>query len=842
MYTAGIGSSFDVFTIEAGATVNTAAGHALTIATLDMRSGSQLNSQSELAITTSAAIDAGATLTKSFAGFTPGNGATFTGSGTIDLAAGSIGGSDNQTIIFNGPTVRVTAGTYSIGRRDISIAAGTISLEGTTLSQTGTNGSLTIQSGATADVTGTLTTPVKLINHGTVNLLAGGLTMTQSVPGDPDTGVWNMDPGSLEVTGQMAVDGATFRGTSTATLGDLLLHGDVVIDAGAQVTITNTLGNNSVGTPAVTASTTDCTTCVLRFDVGAPTSVTGGLSFARGVTVEQAADLDVGTDIVEVSGRWNVIGERTLGGSGLSPFRLLSGGTLHVDCGPGNVCLLGGGLAGPLPFENDGTVSIEQGTVVFDDLSDTVGTSLGAGGSYVITDGAKMRLDDASDLSANAATITLDGAGSQLQTSAGTDALDTLTTNTGTLNVTGGASQPVGALATSGTLNIAAASTLTGTVSMSAGTTAIGGTLAGSLTTTGGTLSIPAAPSTGTITGSLAMGSASTLAMRLAGSVAASHDLLTVGGFATLAGTLTVDASGFAPVRGEAVRVLSAASATGAFTAPASGTFALTSPWVSVLGIDATGIVLTTDEFEAPGSTGAVASTSGHSSTSVTFDPTIDLAWSAASDGSGSGIAGYSVTVDQIADTTPDAIVDVTAAAATSVTLTEGWWYAHVRAVDLEGNAGTTVHSTALYVGVAASGCTASGATILALTGTSGADRIVGTTGNDRIRGKGGADTLIAQAGKDRIDAGAGNDTVCAGAGNDTINGDAGADRLIGEAGNDTIVGGAGRDTVLAGAGVDTINARDGARGDTINCGAGRDTVRIDRGDRTTACEVIRFR
>ncbi len=73
----------------------------------------------------------------------------------------------------------------------------------------------------------------------------------------------------------------------------------------------------------------------------------------------------------------------------------------------------------------------------------------------------------------------------------------------------------------------------------------------------------------------------------------------------------------------------------------------------------------------------------------------------------------------------------------------------------------------------------------------------------------------------------------------DALRGTPGADTLTGRGGADRLVGGPGRDRLNGGPGNDTIDARDGRPGDTVNCGPGVDTARVDRGDRTIACERV---
>jgi hypothetical protein len=225
----------------------------------------------------------------------------------------------------------------------------------------------------------------------------------------------------------------------------------------------------------------------------------------------------------------------------------------------------------------------------------------------------------------------------------------------------------------------------------------------------------------------------------------------------------------------------------------------------------------------------------------VTIDPSVDIAWAAASDGSGSGVAGYSVEFSQSSATTPDATADTTALTATSSELEEGWWYAHVRAIDGAGNAGSASHTGRFWVGVEATGCELAGRTVLGSSGTIRADRVIGTSGVDALRGSSGADTLVGGGGVDRLYGGRGNDTLCLGAGNDYGYGEAGADRILGSTGADTINPGSGRDVVLTGTGRDIVYAFDHSR-DVIICGAGTDTVVIDAIDRVLGCERVTIR
>ncbi len=73
----------------------------------------------------------------------------------------------------------------------------------------------------------------------------------------------------------------------------------------------------------------------------------------------------------------------------------------------------------------------------------------------------------------------------------------------------------------------------------------------------------------------------------------------------------------------------------------------------------------------------------------------VDVAWAGASDGNGSGIAGYSVLWDQSAYSFPNSIVDTTTSYDSSPQLADGLYYFHLRTVDNMG----LVSSSALDFG-----------------------------------------------------------------------------------------------------------------------------------------------
>jgi V8-like Glu-specific endopeptidase len=69
-----------------------------------------------------------------------------------------------------------------------------------------------------------------------------------------------------------------------------------------------------------------------------------------------------------------------------------------------------------------------------------------------------------------------------------------------------------------------------------------------------------------------------------------------------------------------------------------------------------------------------------------TNDNTVEVSWSGQSDGSGSGVDGFSIEWSTSSTTIPDAILDTTGTTATSPSLATGDWYFHIRTLDNVGN------------------------------------------------------------------------------------------------------------------------------------------------------------
>lgn len=353
----------------------------------------------------------------------------------------------------------------------------------------------------------------------------------------------------------------------------------------------------------------------------------------------------------------------------LGSLTVQSGATFAVDCGAAaSICAVN-----IVDVTNNGTIDVTRGIVTLAGLTNLVAGTM-TGGTYSVSGGGKLDLP--TSITTNAATIVQDGPGSRLRDDSALPALSTLSSNTGSLTLTNAGAA----------INQATASPLTST-----GTLIVGSnyTLSATTLVTAGTLWLD-----GTIDGALQVGAAATLDVDITGATAGQFTSGSVTGAATFNGAISVDASGYAPAASHALRVVSAASASG--TPGALTPSSLATPWTLGASIDATGLLLAPDETELPGAPGTPTSTS-HAATAVA-DSTIDGVWTAATDGSGSGIAGYSIEFSTSASTTPDSTADTAALTTTSAARAAGTWYLHVRAIDAAGNAGPASHSDALVV------------------------------------------------------------------------------------------------------------------------------------------------
>ncbi len=88
---------------------------------------------------------------------------------------------------------------------------------------------------------------------------------------------------------------------------------------------------------------------------------------------------------------------------------------------------------------------------------------------------------------------------------------------------------------------------------------------------------------------------------------------------------------------------------------------------------------------------------SSHKIMQESDDSTVEVTWSGAIDYSGD-IAGYSIVWDGEPDTVPDDSIDTAMAKSKSPVLTEGLWYLHIRAVNVDGNAANGSYNIGPFV------------------------------------------------------------------------------------------------------------------------------------------------
>ncbi len=234
-------------------------------------------------------------------------------------------------------------------------------------------------------------------------------------------------------------------------------------------------------------------------------------------------------------------------------------------------------------LSNTGTLEIDGGTLsvyIYSTLTQlTSNGSTLSGGTWIARDGATLDLENANNLTTNAATIIVDGTGSNIS------ALQNLNDNSGSLSLLNGAKLSVSDNFTnSGTLELGDGSTLT---------------VPGEFTqTSGGTLTIHIG---------------GTSASALFGSVA-------ITGAANLAGTLDVVLDSFTPSIGDVYTLLTYASMSGAF-----GTLQNVSPTFSS-NAGATSFTLTGLNTEVPdlscGNVGAPSTQVSGANMTVTYTVT----------------------------------------------------------------------------------------------------------------------------------------------------------------------------------------------------------------------------
>ncbi len=476
---------------------------------------------------------------------------TFQSSGTsaVQLVSGSVTANAaltiDNTFNWNGGTIAGTGttiasgATANIGTTSTNVTlAGTLTNNGTINQTDGTSGGVlilasgTLNNAATYNVTLTASsnvlsessgTPV-FNNSGTFELTTGNFTGTiASGVALDNTGTVEALTGTIQIAG-----GGTSSGTFNASGG--------FISFNSSVTLNNPTTFESSGAGAVQL-VGGSVTANAALTIDNTFNWNGGTIGGTGTTIASGATANIGTtsNNATLSGTLNNSGtiHQTVGSSGGTVS--FSGGTLN-NAGTYNVTLTASStvmseFSGSPTFNNTGTFALTAassftGTIGSGMTVSQVSGSTLTGGTWNMSGGTTLTVSGASltTISANA-TVSLSGSSSTFSNLSG------LATNNGTFSLTSHTFTASGNFSNAGTLNLQA----------------------------GGDLSI-----TGSNT--FTQTSAGTLGIQLAGTSASQYGVLSVGGLATLAGTLNVTESSFNPAAGNSFQVITFGTRSGDFS------------------------------------------------------------------------------------------------------------------------------------------------------------------------------------------------------------------------------------------------------------------------------------
>ena len=472
-------------------------------AVLDNQTGATLNFQADGIITnyyTGGSLSNEGTITMTATGTATLSGMTFTNSGTINVASGTLaiaasGGTSTGTTftVAAGGNVNISGGTF-INTTFTLAAGGNVAISGGTFT-----GTFSVAAGGNVAISGgTFTgTTFNVAQGATVDL--GGSTISGALTGS--------GAGTVNITDSLAagLGGATldFPGTMLQWTGGFfsLADGDVT-----NLGTINLAGGNDVGIG------NDGT-----FDNFGTIIQTGSGSLAL-----HSDNVTATTLMIEPGASYLIESDSGINNDYGGVVALVNEGTIKKTAGSGTSQLYVNGA-----LSNGGTIEADSGTLYVNanSIAQVSGGTL-AGGTWNAMQGATLQFPTGAAITANAASLTISGAGGSMTGIAG------LASNSGTLTVSAGAGfTTAGDLANSGSLTAGAGSTIT-----------VSGNF---MQTSDGTLDdqIGGAPASGQF-----------------GQVAVAKT-------ATLAGAFGLSlAGGFAPSAGQEFAVMTFASAAGSFT------------------------------------------------------------------------------------------------------------------------------------------------------------------------------------------------------------------------------------------------------------------------------------
>ncbi|MEA3211935.1 MAG: hypothetical protein QOE70_4992, partial [Chthoniobacter sp.] len=537
-------------------------------------------------------LDTGTTIDTNGGALTIGGGAT---PGTTPTGGVVVGPNPGIGVDLEGAAVSTGAGLIHIRALGTGSGHGVGIMSGSSL--TTTTGAIDIV-GTGGNGTGGVDGVRIALANSTVTSSGGDIAITGTAnAADQGTGVMVGQQGSIRNTG---TGGISLTGTGSATAANSLNNYGVFITRGSGVTI-NGGGNISILATAGVDSN--------AFGAGA-----GGLGIARlgfdgtnvfsgniSITVAEFGTTDsLGLGIVTVASTGGALTIQPL-----SPATTIGvgGGAGVLDVSAGDFGTLSDGFGSITIGRSNGTGAINVGPITFSDPVTLRNPGAGAGGiafNGAVTANEGLVATSAGTVTVGA-TLTAGGASAiQLTGQDVTGSGDIATgggltvSNTGigsTLSgVISGSAAPLTKLG-AGTLTLAGANTYTGTTTINAGTLLVTGSLADGAAATdvtvaagatlGGTGTIGgavnnsgtvqpggvAAAGTLTIAGGYTQVAGGTLAIELGGTAGAQFDHLSVGGTATLGGSLNATLiNGFNPPFGSQFAVLTASPRTGTFS------------------------------------------------------------------------------------------------------------------------------------------------------------------------------------------------------------------------------------------------------------------------------------
>ncbi len=372
-------------------------------------------------------------------------------------------------------------------------------------------------------------------------------------------------------------------------------------------------------------------------------------------------------------------------------------------------------------FDNLGTVKVDAGTLSLPSGATAGGVSLyGAdgkslkGGTYVVADGAQVRLGNVTNLANNHAKLVVHGTGAVADAN-GSPLMSGLETNTGALDLRNGARFTTEALTNSGIVGLWGTSQLSApaytqtagrtqlrdagtrlvatTVTLQGGLLQGTGTVVGAVVNEGATVAPGNSPGTLSVTGAFTQMPAGKLQMEIAD---AGSDKLVAGGAVNLAGSVVFDVTktqldwsdAFSVVQGQTLAVDPAVAYSGLPGNPEGGEY-------RVVNDPATGkLIFDVHDTQAPQApaAGAVSATSGHVASTWSNNPTVALSVPEGQDNAGgSGFKGYVVEWLNPANNT---VVQTTGLTAT---LPSGKYAVRVMAEDSDGNVSDATTLTGEY-------------------------------------------------------------------------------------------------------------------------------------------------